>query len=286
MDTTLNDTTASAPDRRAFLRLGGGAVLGAAVLSACGSSETSPPAETGDAPLETETTLAPPQGTTPEQGAATDAAVVRTGRSLELAAVEIYTVLLGEAEPSTEPGALQLPAEITLSPDVQEAFTLMRERHESHAAAMISLISAAQGDPVTEPNNGALQGVLAPNLANLTSQVRLVDAAHALEDLMAATLAWGAGIMTSPELRVSVMELGAVTARQSAALSMFLDPTGASAVVGPTLDTSGPARVPEFMILAEGQDGSDIPASASEATDAAADESAEGEDAEGEEEGG
>lgn len=283
-DTIDDQAPQGTADRRHFLRLGGGAVVGAAVLAACGSSETSPPAETGDAPLESETTLAPPQTTSPEVGAETDAAVVRTGRSLELAAVEAYTVLLGEAEPSTAPDALALPAVINLDPEVTEAFTLMRERHQSHAAAMITLVASTGGDAVTEPNNGALQGILGPSLPNLTSQLRLVDAAHVMEDLITSTLAWGAGVVTTPELRAGIMELGAVSARQSAALSMLLDSTGASAVTGPTIDTSGPARVPDFMILTAEQDGGDVPATASEAADAAA--PADDAAAEGEEEGG
>lgn len=271
--------TSEAEGRREFLRLGGAAVLGAAVLAACGDDEETPPAESGTTQPTTSTTLAPPQGTTPEQGAENDAIVTRTARSLELALVEVYAVLLGQAEGSTDPDALALPGPITYSQDVAQVMELLATRHRAHAEALAELVSEAGGEPVTEANRGVLEGLLAAELPALTTQESVVRFAKTLEDMSAATHAWAAGVLTTPALRQGIMAVGAPLARQSALLALALDPTGMSAVPQPTLDTSGPARVPEHLLVPQGSDGGDVSPDPEEAP-------AEGEDTgEGDDEG-
>lgn len=269
-DPTPAPVTAPA-DRRSFLRLGAGAVVGAAALAACGTIEESPPAETGDKPLESETTLAPPQTTAPEVGATTDAAVVRTGRSLELAAVEIYSVFLGGEVQVGEGDPVALPQQITLDAEVTEAFEFLSTLHESHAEAMIPLISAADGNPVTEPNVGFLQNLLRVNIGSLTSQGRILEVAAQVEAMIAATLGWGAGVVSTADQSQAIMEIGAVSARQSTATALLIEPSGVGLVPAATLDVSGPARIPDFMILTEDMDGGDAFTSSQEAATAASD---------------
>lgn len=271
---------APGPDgRRQFLRLGGGGVLAAAVLAACGSDEVTPPSETGvTEPQPVETTLAPPRATTPEEGATQDSVVTRTHRSLELAAVQIYSVLLDDDEALAQVSALQrLREEITYDEGTEGMLTLLRNRHRTHAEALVGLIETAGGEPIATANRGILDGLLGAQIGDLTTQRAVLQFAGSIETLAAATYAWGAGTLSTPQLRQSLMAIGAVAARQAALVSLLIDPTGASAVPAAVLDTSGPARLPEYMLVADGQEGTDALAEAEEAP--ADDEDAEGEDA-------
>jgi hypothetical protein len=80
---------------------------------------------------------------------------------------------------------------------------------------------------------------------------------RSLEDVGAGTYGWGAGQVTTATLRESLMAIGAVSARHGAAVSLLLDPSGADAARAPVLDTSGPARLPEYMLVEDGMDGGD-----------------------------
>ncbi|QYG93747.1 ferritin-like domain-containing protein [Iamia sp. SCSIO 61187] len=238
--------------RRDFLRLGATGVVAAAVLAACSDDESAPPSETGvTEPEPAETTLAPPQTTTPEDGALQDALVFRTARTMELAMVDVYDALLGGG------GDLALPGEVTYDAGAEAALSLLRDRHQAHSEALVELISEAGGEPVSEPNNGIIEGVVTPQLADLTTQRSVLLFARTLEDVAAGTYGWGAGTLTTPALRASAMTIGAVAARQGVALSLLLDPSGADAAQGPVLDTSGPARLPEHMLVTDGMDGGD-----------------------------
>lgn len=248
-DTTVLPTGV---DRRGFLRLGATGAVAAAVLVACSDDETTPPSETGTTEAEpTETTFAPAQTTTPEEGALEDAMVFRTARSLELAMVDVYAALLGGG------GDLALPNEIAYDDTARSTLELLRDRHETHADALVGLVQQAGGEPVTEPNNGVIEGVVTPQLEDLTTQRTVLLFARSLEDVGAGTYGWGAGQVTTAELREGLMAIGAVSARHGAAVSLLLDPSGADASTSPVLDTSGPARLPDHMLVEDGMDGGD-----------------------------
>lgn len=243
-----------APSRRQFLRFGAGAAAAAAVLAACSDGETTPPSETGvTAPEPPETTLAPPQTTTPDAGTTADATVTRTARTMELAMVLVYGAVLGEGSLQ-----LELPAPIEYDDDTRTALQLLRDRHEAHAEELIRLVREAEADPVSEPNNGIIEGVVRPQVQDLTTQRAVLQLAQSLEDVAAGTYGWGVGQLTvKSELRDDLMAVGAVTARHGALISLLLDPTGIGAVPGPVLDTSGPARLPDFMhVTPDVEDGS------------------------------
>lgn len=234
-----------APSRRQFLRFGAGAAAAAVVLAACSDDETTPPSETGVTEPETETTLAPPQTTTPEAGSIADATVTRTARTMELAMVLVYGAFLGEGNLQ-----LELPAPIDFDDDTRAALELLRDRHEAHADELTGLVSQAGGDAVSEPNNGIIAGVVQPQVQDLTTQRAVLQLAHSLEDVAAGTYGWGVGqITTASGLREGLMAVGAVTARHGALISLLLDPSGIDAVRGPVLDTSGPARLPDYMLV-------------------------------------
>lgn len=274
------------PERRQFLRLGGSAVLGAAVLAACGSDETTPPSETGvTAPAPASTTLAPPQTTDPAAGQANDIVVARTAVSLELVAVAVYDATLGEGGSGED--ALALPDGVTLDRAAAALATLFRDHHARHAEVLSDLVEEMGGDPVTEPNRAIVDGVVRPELVDLTSQRAVVKFARSVEDIAASTYGWAAGVLSTPERRQAIMAIGSIDARHSSALALLLDPTGADAVPVPFLDTSGPARTPDEVLLQEGQDGGDVTGETPEGGDTEGrGGTAEGEGAGGEGRGG
>jgi len=242
------------PGRRQVLRLGGTAVLGAAVLAACGSDEETPPAETGvTQPAPAETTIGPPQTTSPEDGVASDIIVARTAVSLELTAVALYDVVLGEGESD-----LALPGEIDFDIEVIAAATLFRDHHSTHADVLSDLVSELGGDPVTEPNRAIVEGIIAPELAQLTSQRAALMFARSVEDIAASTYGFAASVLSTADGRQTIMGIGGVEARHSAALALLLDPTGLDAVPVAFLDVSGPARTPDEVFVQDDQDGGDV----------------------------
>ncbi len=276
--------TDPAPDgRRQFLRLGGGGVLAAAVLAACGSGEEVPPSETGvTTPEQATTTIGPAQTTSPEEGAAQDAAVARTHRTFELAATEIYAVVLADSGLADATTELRLPGPIDYDAETMSALMLLRERHESHAAYLESVVSAAGGEPVEEANTGVLEGLLGPVVQSLTTERSVVQFLLSLETIGASTYAWGAGTMTTAALRKSLMTVGAIGARQAALPALLLDPDGSSAVPEAVIDTSGPARLPEQMLVLKGMDGGDTLAEPPDPAASSDGEDGEGDDAEAE----
>lgn len=268
-----------ADGRRQFLRLGGGTVLAAAVLAACGSDEEVPPSETGvTTPEQATTTIGPAQPTTPEAGMLQDQAVARTHRTFELAAVQVYEVLLGDDADVS--GDYSLTERIQYDGATESAMRLLRDRHESHAEYLVSVVEDTGGDPVEEPNQGVLDGLLAPVLGSLTTERSVLQLLATLESIGASTYAWGAGTMTTPALRQALMTVGAIAARQASVPLLLLQPSGLTAVPTPLIPTSGPARLPEQMLVGEDMDGGDAMANPPDPA-----ESTDGEDDEGDDSG-
>lgn len=265
----MTDVTAT-PDRRRFLRIGGGGLLAAAVLAACSDDgpETSA-GETGQTVPPVDTTLGPPQTTTPEQGTTQDQLVTRTARSFELALVETYDALLGRHN------ELALPAAVTLAESTTAALELLRSRHETHAQELVAVVSAAGGSSVTQANAGVLGAIVEPQIPDLTTESLILAFAHQLEDLAASTYAWGAGTLSTPALRQQLIGVAMVSARHPVLVALVDDPSGTTAVPTARVDTSGPARVPDYMLVPVDGDGGDA---LTEAPVAAGGDDAEGED--------
>lgn len=269
------DDVASGADRRQFLRIGGAGALAAAFLAACGSDESPPPSETGVTTTAV-ATLAPPQTTSPAEGETQVITVTRTMRSVELAAVEAYTVLLGGTV-----GELTLPTPITYTDDVTAILEFLRGRHEAHAEALVPMISAAGGAPVEQANNGVIEGLFAPQVPALTTQTAVIRTIIAMEDVIASTYAWGTGTLPEASVRAELMSIGGPAARQAAAARLLRNPAGTLVVSSATLDVSGPARLPDHMLVVGDMDGGDVTAEPAAAPTEDAEGEGEGEQSEG-----
>jgi len=229
------------PQRRQFLKIGGATILGAAVLSACGGSNNPEGAsETGVTTASTSSTTAPPNEGDPDM----DVVLGRTAASLENLAVLAYGVILGDAD-------VELPAEIDFDQPVLDAATLFRQHHEAHADAINSVLTDAGEPAYTDPNAYLLENVVQPGLSNLTNQDNVVRFARSLENIAAGTYAYAAGVLSTPELRQTMMTIGGVESRHASALSLILDPNPTTAVPRAFTDSGPEGRVPDDALLTD-----------------------------------
>jgi len=151
--------------RRGFL-IGAGAVLGGAVLAACGSSSSSP-----------SSTTAMGGSGTGRAKLTGDLAVAALAASLENLAVAAYGDVLMAA------GAGKLG---TVPPAVATFVTTVRGQHTQHAAAWNSAIVAAGHPAVTGPDQ-ALVPTVDKAFAQVTDVAGAAKLALTLEDIAAAT---------------------------------------------------------------------------------------------------
>lgn len=230
-----------APDRRQFLKIGGVTVLGAAVIAACGSdNKDSSPTTTasGDSP----TTAAGGDTTEPATGNM-DIVLARTAASLENLAVALYGVALGTSD------VAKLPNEIKFDPAVVDAAKLFQMHHQSHADALNAVLKGAGEAEYKDPNQYIFENVVKPKVAELTDQKAVVTFALDVENLAAGTYAFAASVLSTAKLRQTIMSIGGVESRHAAALSLALDPTGASAVPVAFIDASPKGRVPDEALI-------------------------------------
>jgi hypothetical protein len=210
---TSSDPVSARTSRRAFM-FGGVVLAGGAALAACGR-ETPPPAPlTGDVPEVPETT------TTTNPGSPTmDRTLLRTGQSIELAAVETYDTLLDSEfleNPTTT--RLESPGAITRTQLLQR----LRAQHKAHADALADPIRAAGGTPVTEPNQYMTDKVIQPLVDAIADDETLMVTAHDLEAALAQTWTEATGVFTTGELRVLAMSIGGAEARNITAINFKL----------------------------------------------------------------
>jgi hypothetical protein len=213
-----------APGRRDLFKMGGAAVLGAAVLAACGSDDkksavttgappTTAPASTAapttastTAPTTADTT-APTEATTPSTEAAggnMDLVLAKTAASLEKLAVDVY---------GTAAGLLTTKA-------ILDAATMFAGHHQMHLDALNGVITGAGGKAVTEMNQAVFDALVKPALATAKTEADAVMIALALEEAAAQTYAFAGGALSTPALRSTIMTIGGVEARHAAVLRM------------------------------------------------------------------
>ena len=214
-----------APGRRDLFKMGGAAVLGAAVLAACGSddkktsattgaSATSAPATTAGgaaAPTTVGTTagsMAPTtEGSTASTGAAggnMDLVLAKTAASLEKLAVDVY---------GTAAGLLTTKA-------ILDAATMFAGHHQMHLDALNGVITGAGGKAVTEMNKAVFDALVKPALDKAKTEADAVMIALTLEEAAAQTYAFAGGALSTPALRSTIMTIGGVEARHAAVLRM------------------------------------------------------------------
>jgi hypothetical protein len=190
------------PPRRVFLA--GGATLAAgAVLAACGSGSDEQIPVTGQRPTvpDSPTTTAPGS---PEE----NIVLLKTGQSIELLAVDAYQAALD--------------SDLVTTAAIAQAAELFQQQHREHGELLGDTLRSLGATEVTEPNQYLFENVVQPGLEAVTDETSVVELALALETLAAATYVKQTGILTTPELRSTVMSIGGVEARHVAVLNGVL----------------------------------------------------------------
>jgi hypothetical protein len=233
------------PHRRQFLKIGGVSVLGAAVLAACGGSDNDKPGagETGVTTASTSSTTAPPNT---GDSKVMDVALVRTAASIENLAVAVYGVVIGDG-----PSDAKLPVKVEFDPPVVDAARLFRDHHRAHADTLNAVLRDDGEDEYTQANPYLFKNVVTPGLTDLTDQTRVVEFARDLENIAAGTYAYSVGVLTLPKLRQTMISIGGVESRHATALSLVLDPTGATAVPQAFTDDGPQGRAPDEALLTD-----------------------------------
>ena len=191
-------------NRRRFMNLSGLALVGGAVLAACGSDKKK-------AAGTTETTAAATATTAASGGNKTDQTIARTAASLENFAVAVYDKAIMNA------------AALKISDPVAKAAVLFKSQHTEHAAAFNAAATQLGGQPYTDPNPTAAKAFEA-TIAALKTEQDVLKLAFGLEQIAAQTYQ-GVGMkLSTPMLRQTSMTVGGVEARHMAILAHFITP--------------------------------------------------------------
>jgi hypothetical protein len=187
------------PGRRHLFRLGGTAIVGAAVLAACGSDD--------DNNGSSSTTAGGGSSTTADQGdGSADLALARTAASLEQLAVDTY-------QTGIDSGLVTTAA-------IADAAKLFQEHHQAHLDALNAAISGAGGAEVTEANQAVYEALVKPAVDAAAAEADIVKLAFDLESAAAQTYAFAGGALTVPALRSTIMTIGGIEARHAAVLQI------------------------------------------------------------------
>jgi hypothetical protein len=184
------DTTRK-PARRDFLRLGGATIALSAVVAACGSEDE------GQLPV---TGTTPP---TDDESASTggpemDITLLRTQQSIEVLAAQTYRTVIDE-------GLLTTPALI-------EAMERFQGQHEERAQLLGEAATDAGGEPYPEPNP-FLSTTVDEQVEVLSDEEATVALAVELETIATHTCVYASELLTTPELRQTIMSVGGAEAR-------------------------------------------------------------------------
>ena len=192
-------------NRRRFMELSGLAVVGGALLAACGNDKKK--SESGAAAGSTATTATTAASATSK----TDQTIARTAASLENFAVAVYDKAIMNA------------AALKISAPVAKAATLFKSQHADHANAFNAAATQLGGQPYTDPNPTAAKAFQA-QIAALKTEQDVLKLAFGLEQIAAQTYQ-GVGMkLSTPMLRQTAMTIGGVEARHMAILAHFITP--------------------------------------------------------------
>ncbi len=192
-------------NRRRFMNLSGLAVVGGAVLAACGSDKKNSSSSNGSTASTAATTA------TTAAAAKTDQTIARTAASLENFAVAVYDKAIMNA------------AALKISDPVAKAAVLFKSQHTEHASAFHAAASQLGGQPYTDPNPTAAKAFEA-TIAALKTEQDVLKLAFGLEQIAAQTYQ-GVGMkLSTPMLRQTSMTVGGVEARHMAILAHFITP--------------------------------------------------------------
>lgn len=218
------------PTRRQMLKLGGLTIASTALLAACVE-----PASTDQIAV-TGTLIPVPATTAPEDPGSpeTDATLVLTALSLELLAVDTYQAALDN-------NWLQ----VALLVEVAKYF---QEQHRDHAGALAQQARRLGQNPDEVVANPYLAAeVISPAVEEIKAgggadvvQTLTLTLARDLEIAAQQTYTKAGGILTTPELRQTIMSIGGIEARHSAVLATVLGVQPVPFAFGPTVAAAPP----------------------------------------------
>jgi hypothetical protein len=194
------------PARRAFLRTGGVAVagaVGAVAIVACGDDGGS----SGDAVASTTSTTAPDTALRPTDD---DRLLAASAAQIEYAAIATYDAVL-----AARSGDLR-------SIGLTDLAVVFRDHHAEHADALNGLLTESGYDAV--PEGQVFAGITVPRpdqLAGLPPE-GVVGLLRGLEDQATQTYLTAIPLLTLPELRRSLLSIGAIEAKHVTAIDMVV----------------------------------------------------------------
>ena len=236
--------------RRQLLKLGGLTIASTALLAACVEpASTDQIAITGTI-IPVPTTLEPEDPGSPE----TDATLVLTALSIELLAIGTYQEALDN-------NWLQLPLLI----QVAEYF---RDQHQDHAGALSAQATRMGQNPDEVTANEYLStNVVTPAVDEIKAgggdevvQTNTLLLAKELEVAAAQTYTKAGGILTTPQLRQTIMSIGGIEARHSSVLAGVLGEQPVPFALEPTVN----AAPPDAYIVPNGPVSSSSPSSSTD----------------------
>lgn len=192
------------PARRQFLRFGGLAITGAALLAACGDDSGGSAATTTAAGSPTTTMGASTTTGATSNAAAMDLMLAKTAASLEALAVATY-------DTAVKSGLVKTAA-------IGDAAKLFQAHHQAHLDALNAVVVQSGATKITEPNAAVKKAVVDPQVQNARTEADIVALAFALEDAAAQTYVFAATQLSKPALRSTIMTIGGVEARHRAIL--------------------------------------------------------------------
>jgi len=228
-------TPVAGVDRRRFLRLGGASVALAALLAACDNTEAGKLGRIGLAPS---TTKLPAVSTT-------DVALLRTCSSLQHSLLEVYTKMQNDAtllDPANKPLVARL---------ITDA--------EAAVGVFDGLTTGLGGVPWTCGNSKFDSVLVNPAIQRITTDTPatpeakaipasddmkrdMLTLSHGMESIIAAAYQQYITLLSKPETRAPVLQVGAANARHAALLALTINTARPDAYV--SADGQAAAQVP------------------------------------------
>lgn len=187
------------PARRDVLRAGGLTVALGALVAACSSDDDPAPEAADDVEIETG---GPVSGSS-------DLALVNTALSLEILVFDTYQAGTDFALAQSNP--------------VLQAVTLLQQHHAEHRATLTLLVQAVDGEPFTTANPVVKAGLVDPRLLSVTTERDFIRIVHDLEQTCARLYVHVATSVSAPDLRATMMSIGAVASRRATVLDLLGD---------------------------------------------------------------
>ena len=216
--------------RRKLLHTGGLTLSLGAIIAACGEDRAggTEPGRVGNAP---DVTPLP-------EGEVDDIVLLRTAQSLEHSAIDAYAAARGLDVLSAEQDT------------IVQRFV---DDHTGHSVALGGFITEAGGEEFACANPWLARRVVTPLFDALDDSDDLLrdvlNIAHGLETLAAASYQALVGSLTAPDLRMKIMQIGADENRHAATLAMAITGTPDGYVSPVLLGEPAPAEEPEFAVV-------------------------------------